>query len=484
MTVRSLSLDGLLMRPRPEPGESWQGYLARLAADNELMGIAALGRVLGVTDTALMCGQLEAGNSFAVTVPDGSRSMLRSITSGRSRLTRICPICIKHPKPIFKACWDRPMTLRCAQHDCMLVDRCNACGAQVRHDRRIREFCNCGQAFSAMTTRPIPKWVRLMEAAYVEAIRIAVDEAAKPITELERAAARALCCFARSEPNAILLGTKSKPYDLTAMVLSEHFETLSKLFLEDDLGVPNAFKVVFAKVSAKNAGSFLHERQLGKFEKIHFALKNLRSTRAKGYIVQWELPLAYRRTHVRLSSLASVLKMSQSNLCIHGPKMLAAYLTEVTCEKTGKSLYLVKRSRVEKIEKECDAFVNFEDAAIRLGIAGSSVRHLAGRNAIASPHQPYLRRFVTHEGLENLTSQIKRHSVVADLDRNERKNLAEAVNELAQRKPTRGANVLLRDIRNGNLPLHVACDNVENLGDYFMRRSDFLRWSEGNRMAA
>ena len=472
------------MRPRPMTGESWAGYLARLAADNELGSIAGLGRVLGITDTALLCGTLVKGDALVVAFPDCASSALRPLSAGRSWLTRICPICVNHPKPIFQARWDRPLTLCCLQHHCMLVDRCTACDAQIRHDRRIRTSCHCGQTFASMTTRPIPKWVPLMEAAYAEAIHIAVGEAAKPITELEIAAARALRFFARFEAtNAPFRGRKNA-YDSTAMVLSDDFETLEKLFQQNPVGLPEAFKEVFAQASGAHAAGLTHERRFNAFKEIRTVLNGLRVTRPKGHVIQWALPATHRDTHVRLSLLAPMLQMSQSNLCRHGPKMLGEHVTEIPCEKTGKPLYIVEHSCVEQIQGECNALVNFDDAATRLGIAGSSVRHLAARKTLAVPRQPYLRRFVTHDGLEKFTRQIKHLSVVSDLHRDERKTLAETVDELAQSKPARGIDALLRDIEKGKVPLHVACANAQTLHDYFLRRSDFLRWCEGSRIAA
>ena len=484
MNAHLVSLEKLLMRPRPVTGESWAGYLARLATENELRGIAGLGRVLGITDTALLCGTLVKGDALVVAVSDYASTALRSRGARRSWLTRICPQCVNHPKPIFQARWDRPLTLCCLEHRCMLVDRCTACDAQIRHDRRSRASCHCGQAFSSMATRPIAKWVPLMEAAYAEAIDIAVTQAAQPITELEIVAARALRFFARFEATDAPLRGRRNPYDLIAMVLSDDFETLEKLFQQNPAGLPEAFKKGFAQASGDHASLFIHERRFNAFKEIHAVLSGLRVMRPKGYVIQWALPATHRDTHVRLSLLAPMLQMSQSNLCRHGPKMLGEHVTEIPCEKTGKPLYIVEHSCVEQIQGECNALVNFDEAAAKLGIAGSSVRHLAARKTLDAPPQPYLRRFVTHDGLEKFTKQIKHLSVVSDLHRDERKTLAETVDELAQSKPTRGIDALLRDIEKGKVSLHVACANAQTLRDYFLRRSDFLRWCEGSRIAA
>jgi hypothetical protein len=278
VSKRSIPLDGLLMRPRPEPGESWIGYLARLAADNEIMGIAQLGRILGVSEASLKRGQLDDGDIFAITVFYGSSLELRPMTARQPSSARFCPICVDKPMPIFKAEWDRPLAIKCAFHDCLLVDKCSDCDSQIRHDRRLRTACNCGCAFASTNYSPIPDWVYAMEAAYAEAINFIGNPVTEPTSEIEKLAAKALRFFAHFDKTPEQRRKRRRPHASVAMLHSDEFEALNKNFKVCPLGLPVGFRTWFAEASAKEALLFIQNCQLDKFEKIYMTLNALRTS--------------------------------------------------------------------------------------------------------------------------------------------------------------------------------------------------------------
>jgi hypothetical protein len=151
----------LLIRPQPEPGESWPGYLLRVAALNHLNnGLAHFAKVLGVSHLALIGSEpdivlgrlgfasLKRDQEQLVKHGKGIRPLRNSL---RASSARFCPKCIQemHNKHLL-ARWDRAFQFKCEKHEVLLVDRCPTCSRPITHLRRSLLACDCGTSFLRM----------------------------------------------------------------------------------------------------------------------------------------------------------------------------------------------------------------------------------------------------------------------------------------------------------------------------------------------
>lgn len=151
---------GLLLRPSWIEGESWPGFLLRVAKANALSdGMNSLGAVMGIkakdllmTDPSIALVQL--GYSSPSIEPDkgpldrGPRAM--PFRSGRSRYVAFCSKCLSEDvTPHMRAYWDRPFQFECTLHKSGLHRVCPSCLRPVSALRRTLERCDCGHLLAA-----------------------------------------------------------------------------------------------------------------------------------------------------------------------------------------------------------------------------------------------------------------------------------------------------------------------------------------------
>lgn len=192
----------LLARPRWVEGESWAGYLLRLANANEIAGIPALARLLGSSSNQLQVAQpREALASLGVDAsraprlkysaariqssragPDNSpRQREPLVIKGRRAGSAICPPCLASDStPHIRAIWERPLEIGCRVHGNHLVTHCASCGHKLMTTRPFLLECPCGARLPGQATTKVElDWAALLPAFSVRR-RQTADETFQP----------------------------------------------------------------------------------------------------------------------------------------------------------------------------------------------------------------------------------------------------------------------------------------------------------------
>jgi len=164
----------LLVRPKPQKGESFIGYLVRLTELNgydtpswilSLAGIdymelqwtfsfvfgktEGLDKLAHLTDNTLddlnalvyFPAKSSQGNTTEHEFDFNGASLNRSII--RPHHPKICPECLAECGCCFRL-WDCSLATACPIHECMLIDRCPKCRRQIRAIRESVSICTCG----------------------------------------------------------------------------------------------------------------------------------------------------------------------------------------------------------------------------------------------------------------------------------------------------------------------------------------------------
>ena len=158
----------MLIQPRPEEGESWPGYLLRIAEQNHMTnGLQSFAQRLGVIPQTLVASQPEVvmgalgikhvEQTPGVFAQSGSgRNLMKE--SGRTFLCRVCPLCLNEMWPRYiKASWERAFEFICDRHHLLLVDRCPKCGRSISYLRKHFLACDCGMSYLSLPLQKVPK---------------------------------------------------------------------------------------------------------------------------------------------------------------------------------------------------------------------------------------------------------------------------------------------------------------------------------------
>lgn len=153
----------MIRRPKPINGESWPGYMLRLAQINHLQGIAGLAARMNSTFPKMMAAtpnvvlkalginhQIETKRIYR----EGTLQMYYQFSRhGRSVRGRICPLCISSPNfSNLESSWDRIFQFECLIHRVVLKDQCHGCGHAITYKRLKIEECECGSKFAESPT--------------------------------------------------------------------------------------------------------------------------------------------------------------------------------------------------------------------------------------------------------------------------------------------------------------------------------------------
>jgi sulfur transfer complex TusBCD TusB component (DsrH family) len=153
----------MLVRPTPFLGESWPGYLLRLAQINQLGGIQVLGKMIGLSPSELVASKpATVLQNFNIQVPtDVENSLglplkgkLHLAMYGRTLKARICPQCARSAELFFiPASWDLPFSQICLLHRSALLEMCPECSTQISYLRPSLGHCGCGFKFAQSSTK-------------------------------------------------------------------------------------------------------------------------------------------------------------------------------------------------------------------------------------------------------------------------------------------------------------------------------------------
>lgn len=155
----------LIILPQPIDGESWPGYLLRLAEKNHYGGISGLAKLLELKQAKLILGnpgevlkqlkvnvRLKQFDDLAFRVGPRHRLSMH----GRSMRSRICPSCIVDSENFYiPASWDQTFRLVCEKHQIRLIDRCLSCKQLISYRRKSLTHCECGFAFKKSPSEQI-----------------------------------------------------------------------------------------------------------------------------------------------------------------------------------------------------------------------------------------------------------------------------------------------------------------------------------------
>lgn len=152
----------LAYRPEPFEGESWPGYLLRLANDNGLRGLRSIAILLQVTEERLLRADIyEVGNRLRLPLLADSGADGRAYRGYLKMRTRVCPECLSADEvPFIRSAWDSPLKLHCEHHRKLLVDTCPACLRRLSYTRSLLEVCRCGVRICSWTTTSTEAWMR------------------------------------------------------------------------------------------------------------------------------------------------------------------------------------------------------------------------------------------------------------------------------------------------------------------------------------
>lgn len=172
----------LLHRPAPIPGESFEGYLLRVSDANgygsrqwvtELAQLTGRSSI-GFGDTKLLAGLLEVSQErldalrYVAGPWSGTQRILRFNGRPVPRMAinldkpRFCPICLSQ-SPHMRMAWDlAPVTL-CPEHDTLLRDSCDECGAALSWNRgKLCQCHHCGADLRQAKSLTFPAEARMV----------------------------------------------------------------------------------------------------------------------------------------------------------------------------------------------------------------------------------------------------------------------------------------------------------------------------------
>lgn len=148
-------------RPAPFPDESLSGFLGRWARENVLYTRANLLIAIGVS-RAIRVSHSDVGDLAKALNIDYSilESMAPSSNPSRPVLRRshmrptiesICPDCLAAAS-YCRQLWSHALATACPEHERRLLDRCQQCNTDIRHDRQLPHICDCGADFRIQKT--------------------------------------------------------------------------------------------------------------------------------------------------------------------------------------------------------------------------------------------------------------------------------------------------------------------------------------------
>lgn len=167
----------LLVRDRPEPGESFHGYLLRLADYNGRKSVERLFKEYGVAvKPSLLSTPTEALREYGsivasligITDEELSNYFIdemelpwlfddtRMIKDIRVKQLRLCPYCLtKGSNPAIQFDWSLLPVTHCEQHKVELIDTCPHCGKSLKWVCSVFSGCSeCGFQWSTIPSPP------------------------------------------------------------------------------------------------------------------------------------------------------------------------------------------------------------------------------------------------------------------------------------------------------------------------------------------
>lgn len=188
----------LLFGVDPLSLESPRGYLCRIAQEQNYIGPLSIVRLAGLAGVALeLADGIDRLSHVLRLEPEERRAMCYRHVKGRRRHNqrlfcgerisaddlnygspRLCPVCLRE-RPIWWAVWDLSLVTACPIHQCLLFDRCPACGRKLAWQRLAVHRCRCGLDFRDVAPEPSNKELVAINAGIYRAAGFSPGEAAE-----------------------------------------------------------------------------------------------------------------------------------------------------------------------------------------------------------------------------------------------------------------------------------------------------------------
>jgi TniQ len=188
----------LLFRVDPLPLESPRGYLCRVAQEHNYVGSLSIVRLAGLPGVAVeLADGIDRLSHVLRLETEEWRTMCYRHIKGRRRHNqrlfcgerisaddlnygspRLCPACLRE-RPIWWAVWDLGLVTACPIHQCLLFDRCPACGRKLAWQRVAVHQCRCGLDFRDVAPEPSDKELVAINAAIYRAAGFSPGNAAE-----------------------------------------------------------------------------------------------------------------------------------------------------------------------------------------------------------------------------------------------------------------------------------------------------------------
>ncbi|MGH8493083.1 MAG: TniQ family protein [Moraxellaceae bacterium] len=155
----------LMIRPRPEIGESQAGYILRLANANHMEGLGGFLSMLKLQNVnrvldwkpwqmKLLMGSKFSYENFHLNCPGfHSRSPFSykqkeiGLYLKNDHNQRCCPQCLRQEE-YFRCEWDLSLVAVCQAHKAILIDTCERCAQEIPRHRKHYMNCDCGHPLS------------------------------------------------------------------------------------------------------------------------------------------------------------------------------------------------------------------------------------------------------------------------------------------------------------------------------------------------
>ncbi|MFV1849665.1 MAG: helix-turn-helix domain-containing protein [Porticoccaceae bacterium] len=414
----------LLVRPKPEPSESFRGFLLRVSSANGYHNTGWMLRSLGITPRAVLPKEDVERLAQAIDVPQRALFERQNkiveprwtrvghhdvhICTIERRSFRCCPQCMQD-NPHHQVLWDlKPLTV-CPKHRTYLIERCTECARRISWGRESLTHCDCGKDLRTLKSRSAPPqtvdFCRLLEKRFWA---ISADKACGVHPELQKLDFTDLLNYAMFLAAYISgrgRGTgRQLFYNLTSDASHEVFDRVA-IILSD---WPNAFHHLLDDVR-QFAGAEL-EKRVGLEAEFRSLYKNLfrnqrevehlnliRSEFANYIQKEWfsgfVVPTSKRMGEewVQDQSFVTLAEASR-RLGIH-PTILrrdiaAGILVATTREMQSRCLRVLEVSEIERYRNARENLLGTDDAQELLGVSKHPLMKLVNAGLIKAVKGP------------------------------------------------------------------------------------------------
>lgn len=484
----------ILNSPAYMEGESWPGYLLRLAEANGFSGLEAIARILHRTNYQVIASAPPAtlrlldvncatliGIDYAAAPPGCRYTELG--TYGRSVFARLCSKCLTCDAiPYARATWDLALQVCCPVHRCLLIDECPQCTHRLDYLRPSIVHCICGYDLRLCRTQPASN----LYAFIRETFELDDDRPTRLFTfaqssKPERDALGVLLrLLAQAHPGPEPGRHTSKIPSTQAFIRAKDLDALAGWF-ED---WPNGF--IQRLIRSKR------ERAQSRVVKLNsFTLMARQYPRINQAVMdadaRWRRsPRPGKRTLDRNALLQKELLGVRDLMTLTGRHhndaivWLKAGLLGPTVTKkdaSGRDVLKVPSVQVTRLLSLVQQTTTFTDAARTIGVDPLALRTLARQGRLPSVRMgkaDYTAR-VRHEDVYAFASQVRSVALPSRPNGQQSIDFSSAVRQVLRRRRSLFGK-FLDELGSQSLPLRIFDKHAVYLNDTYIYRDELVAW--------